>query len=613
VHVKYSSGAKHNSHRTTLIQYLDQLGSQFNPDAPATYTIFSIMSIVKDDKPREYKCKSCGKSFARNPYLRRHIRHGVCKPEAEKPEPHRCHLCGKGFTTKGSRDAHVKQGVCKPESEKSEPYKCHLCGKYFRTKATRDVHVKQKACRPESERLRLHTCDLCGKGFHTKGKRDTHVEQGACKPEAEKPRPHKCHLCGMAFTSTYTRNKHVATGVCQKNKDIPKQEEKYKCKFCGKGFSGSNSSSLRRHERTCQDKNVRTYKCPLCGRGFRQQAGRDRHIKTGACKDVKDRPERECECDRCGKLFYFKWERDIHQKCTTCKTGPRTERKRIGDEWNGNAHSLDSDGSDTEKIPAMEELPPPEDSAATEIPPERRRTGLESKPPITENVAPCQSCFENFFQCDEAKPQCKVCKKLGCECVPQRTGATRGREQPKSPERTKAKQVEQMSTREPHIKPVSRHVKRQEYAEEVAPYVPHPDHAASPIEEGRPKFLFDYDFEPHRSMALRLTRNIDPGLGDGLAEPHRLRIYIADARRLMYQEWQQLSENLDGVDFNEDEPDPRKASISAWGDIIQTLKDKLRQIDSVKDSVDSLPQRLNPRSLLGWNSMPQRILSCQTE
>jgi hypothetical protein len=261
----------------------------------------------------------------------------------------------------------------------------------------------------------------------------------------------------------------------------------------------------------------------------------------------------------------------------------------------------------------MEELPPPEDSAATEIPPERRRTGLESKPPITENVAPCQSCFENFFQCDEAKPQCKVCKKLGCECVPQRTGATRGREQPKSPERTKAKQVEQMSTREPHIKPVSRHVKRQEYAEEVAPYVPHPDHAASPIEEGRPKFLFDYDFEPHRSMALRLTRNIDPGLGDGLAEPHRLRIYIADARRLMYQEWQQLSENLDGVDFNEDEPDPRKASISAWGDIIQTLKDKLRQIDSVKDSVDSLPQRLNPRSLLGWNSMPQRILSCQTE
>ena len=70
---------------------------------------------------KDYKCESCGKSFAEAGSLRKHI-HRI----HEGHKDHKCESCGKSFSQAGNLKIHIHT-----VHEGHKDYKCESCGKSF--------------------------------------------------------------------------------------------------------------------------------------------------------------------------------------------------------------------------------------------------------------------------------------------------------------------------------------------------------------------------------------------------------------------------------------------------------------------------------------------------
>ena len=209
------------------------------------------------EKP--YECKTCGKSFAQNNYLKKHYRIHT----GEKP--FKCQECGTAF---GDRSTLVKH---KRIHTGEKPYKCSVCEKPFSQIGALTyhnfIHTGEKP----------YKCKVCGSSFASSSTLKTHnrIHTGE--------KPYKCIICEKSFAKrvALTTHKRIHTG-----------EKPYKCKVCGKFFA--DRSTLRKHNRIHTGE--KPYKCSVCEKSFARSGVLTTHkrIHTG---------EKPYKCKVCGNSF----------------------------------------------------------------------------------------------------------------------------------------------------------------------------------------------------------------------------------------------------------------------------------------------------------------------
>ncbi|XP_068083537.1 zinc finger protein 341 [Anabrus simplex] len=156
-----------------------------------------------------YPCPNCGKVFACERYLRRHL------PTHGAPESYICPVCDKGFRTEQYLNTHrsIHTG--------EKPYTCHHCPAAFNRKDKLARHslihqaVKKFKC-PFQKYLG------CTKAFNRQDKLKLHIlTHSAVKPS-------QCRKCKKIFNKQSLLKEHEKSHHCE--------DEAFSCEHCGTNF-----------------------------------------------------------------------------------------------------------------------------------------------------------------------------------------------------------------------------------------------------------------------------------------------------------------------------------------------------------------------------------------
>ena len=282
-----------------------------------------------------YKCNQCEKTFAREAYLREHMKTHV------NMKSYKCNICSKGFNSSCNLSRHKKIHLfpSQEESEESDvessaldtsnvtvnkkkstrhtksdiPVKGkpdqivvkHDVDESYHTQDLNSSLIKEEIVEQEaeyenmaseplddtymdgSESLEAQTlvvdesvykfrCDKCHRRFKTEKYWEEHVES-KCNV-----RPSKCEICGqeMKFRdlNLHMRYKHG-------------QKRQFPCKVCGEKFP--TKSKMKKHREMHGEK---PYPCETCGKAFLTKLQLEWHtdVHSGEAKHA---------CDKCGKVF----------------------------------------------------------------------------------------------------------------------------------------------------------------------------------------------------------------------------------------------------------------------------------------------------------------------
>ncbi|XP_018399863.1 PREDICTED: zinc finger protein 808-like [Cyphomyrmex costatus] len=226
------------------------------------------------EKP--YQCEFCEDKFRIKVHLTSHMVAKHADDERFKSNKdlytggvsYKCGTCKKEFKNKTDFNRHERTHT----GEK--PYQCKLCEDEFSCKVNLEQHVVGKHWNDERYKSNkdlyiegiTHKCRTCNKEFKKKVKLHNHekIHKG------EKPLNPKCEFCEDKFRQKEGLRHHVvakhSNDECYKsNKGLYTEDESYKCGTYNIEFK--NEAQLRSHERIHKDE--QPYRCEFCGQMFR--------------------------------------------------------------------------------------------------------------------------------------------------------------------------------------------------------------------------------------------------------------------------------------------------------------------------------------------------------
>ncbi|CAC5367640.1 KRAB [Mytilus coruscus] len=246
------------------------------------------MEVRETPNGKEYICTICNKKYNTERYLRLH--------SPKHTSEFRCETCGKSFARKESLQKHecrisAKIIIKEPtesgqQTEGSKVYCCSKCEEQFDDLVEAEKHLQE-------HRIGI-TCEHCKQVFLKRIQWNQHV----C-PNMEKSR-YSCDICFQTFGNEQSLFRHVAMHT-----DI------YKCEKCEKCFS--RKDSLLRHITTCcpdKAENYGVFSCRNCSKTFGTKLGLENH---------EARCNMHC-CDVCYQVFDKKSSLDEHK----CRPPPET-------------------------------------------------------------------------------------------------------------------------------------------------------------------------------------------------------------------------------------------------------------------------------------------------
>nr|CAB3267936.1 ZF(C2H2)-13 zinc finger protein [Phallusia mammillata] len=198
-------------------------------------------------------CRKCGKEFAQEDSLKKHI-----QVVHQKKKPHKCKECGKQFGQRQDLTVHMNThtGI--------KPFACEKCDKRFTSSSSRNAHVRQI-----HEKIRPHVCKICEKSFGQLHQLKSHTRFHTGY------KPYKCKHCDYATVTAGLLKIHVrgVHRIC----DVTNGRifERFKCIDCGTNFD--SKMQLETHSNIA--KGVRSYICNICGYAYYCQTALGRHYR----------------------------------------------------------------------------------------------------------------------------------------------------------------------------------------------------------------------------------------------------------------------------------------------------------------------------------------------
>eukprot|EP00112_Aurelia_sp_Birch-Aquarium-sp1_P000550 Seg1053.2 transcript_id=Seg1053.2/GoldUCD/mRNA.D3Y31 product="Zinc finger protein 333" protein_id=Seg1053.2/GoldUCD/D3Y31 len=144
-------------------------------------------------------------------------------PNGQDDKSFTCYKCGKIFAYESYLERHIKY-VCPDNTGRT--WKCSYCGKAFQYPCYLKRHIRSHT--GESP----YKCDQCDRAFV----RSTDLQRHIRNHTGEKP--YKCSECDRAFARSTDLKRHMRTHT---------GEKPYKCWQCGKTFSQSGSLQTHLH------------------------------------------------------------------------------------------------------------------------------------------------------------------------------------------------------------------------------------------------------------------------------------------------------------------------------------------------------------------------------
>ena len=250
----------------------------------------------------EYKCRTCGDTFAKMTQLYSHSRYH------EVPE-HMCPHCGYRAKDRSNVDRHMRTVHI---TEKK--FSCEICNKRFKTDYYLKKHIEFR--HTEREPLNL-LCPICSAVYNSDAGLQFHMKKHT------KDYPYECHLCVYKSAWKNTYENHVASNhpyqnpyACNQCSDtfevetdlrdhlrdmhgrLDLSKDRFTCHACSRSFVFKRQLEIHAlgHEKTLR------YKCTLCYGRFKTQHNLDEHV----AEKHPDGKALTYDCVKCGQGFRAK-------------------------------------------------------------------------------------------------------------------------------------------------------------------------------------------------------------------------------------------------------------------------------------------------------------------